>query len=375
MKKKTLIIGAALVVLAGAAVATRGLWMPPRASAQAPAAVRVVPVEVATAVRKPAPVFVEALGTVTPIQSVAVRARLDSEIVGVHFRDGASVEKGDVLISLDSRALEAQIAQARGNVERDKAQLEGAERDIRRYTELVAKSATPVVNLDNAKTQADMFRAAIMADEGALANLKVQLSYCTIRAPISGRISAATVKVGNFVRAGDAMPIATINQISPIYVAFAVPQRNLADVRHALSAETATVAAIVQGEQSRPIGQLTMIENTVDPATGMVTMRATMENPEQLLWPGSLVTMRLTLRKEEAVVLPAAAVLTGQQGTYVYVVSDNIATVKPVTVARTDGAETAISAGLQGGETVVTNGHLLLGNGTKVSPREAKAGS
>src|SRR5205807_9842319 len=137
---------------------------------------------------------------------------LDSEIVGVHFADGASVEQGDLLFTLDSRALEAQVKQAEGLVARDKAQLAGAERDVRRYTELVAKSATPIVNLDNAKTQADTFRAAIKADEGALQNLKVQLSYCTIRAPISGRISAAAVKVGNFARAGDAMPLATINQ-------------------------------------------------------------------------------------------------------------------------------------------------------------------
>src|SRR6266705_1733876 len=265
MKKSTLIIGAALVVLAAAAVATRGLWMSPGAVAQAPSAPRTVPVDIAKAVRKPAPVF-----------------------------------------------LEAQIAQAEGNVARDRAQLDGAERDVRRYTELVAKNATPVVNLDNAKTQADTFRAAIKADEGALQNLKVQLSYCTIRAPISGRISAAAVKAGNFARASDAMPLATINQISPIYVSFAVPQRSLADVRHALGAEAASVEAVAPGERRPATGQLTMIENTVDSATGMVTMRATMDNPEQILWPGALVTMRLNLRVEDAVVVPASAVLSGQ---------------------------------------------------------------
>ena len=349
--------------------------MSPGAVAQAPATVRTVPVEVATTVRKPAPVFIEALGTVTPIEAVAVRARLDSEIVAVHFRDGATVKKGDLLFSLDSRAIEAQIVQAEGNIARDKAQLEGAERDVRRYTELVAKNATPVVNLDNAKTQSDTFRAAIRADEGALENLKVQLTYCTIRAPISGRISAAAVKVGNFVRAMDTAPIATINQIAPIYVAFAVPQRNLPDVRAALAAETATVEAIVPGDKRRPTGQLTMIENTVDPTTGMVTMRATMDNADQVLWPGALVTMRLTLRFEESVVLPAAAVLTGQKGTYVFVVNDGTARVKLVTVARMDETEAVVSGGLDGGEIVVTNGHLLLSEGTKVAPRDAKVGS
>jgi membrane fusion protein, multidrug efflux system len=285
------------------------------------------------------------------------------------------VKKGDLLFSLDARAIEAQIAQAEGNVARDQAQLEGALRDMRRYTDLVAKNATPVVNLENAQTQADSFRAAIKADQGALENLKVQLSYCTIRAPIAGRISAAAMKVGNFVRATDVAPLATINQIAPIYVSFAVPQRNLPDVRTALAAETATVEAIVAGDKRRPTGGLTMIDNTVDPTTGMISMRATFDNVDHVLWPGALTTMRLTLRYEEGVVVPAGAVLTGQAGTYVYVVKDKVTNVQRVTVARTNEKETVISEGLAGGESVVTNGHLLLSNGTKVSPREAKAGS
>jgi membrane fusion protein, multidrug efflux system len=375
MRTRTLIIGATVVAVVGFAVYRSGPWTWRGAEAQAPAPVRVVPVEVATAVRRPAPVFIEALGTVMPIETVAVRSRVDSEIIAVHFRDGATVKKGDLLFSLDARALEAQIAQAAGNVARDEAQLEGALRDVRRYTELVAKNATPVLNLDNARTAADTFRAAIKADQGALENLKVQLSYCTIRAPISGRISAATVKVGNFVRATDATPLATLNQIAPIYVSFAVPQRNLPEVRTALADETGRVEAIVAGDKRRPTGRLTMIENAVDSATGMVTMRATFDNDDQVLWPGALATMRLTLREEEAVVLPAAAVLTGQTGKYVYVVKNNVANVQPVTVARTDGNESVISEGLAGGETIVTNGHLQLNNGTKVAPREAKAGS
>src|SRR6266478_4154605 len=243
---------------------TRGPWRWQGAIAEAPPPARVIPVEVATAVKRPTPVQIEALGTIVPIQTVAVRARLDTEIVGVHFSDGASVRQGDLLFTLDGRAIEAQIRQAEGNVARDKAQLEGAERDARRYTELVARSATPVVNLDNARTSGDTFRATIKADEGALENLKVQLSYCTIRAPISGRISTAAVKVGNFVRAGDVAPLATINQIAPIYIAFAVPQRNLAEVRQAFAAEGATVEAIVPGDERRARGQVTMIDNTVD---------------------------------------------------------------------------------------------------------------
>ena len=177
--------------------------------------------------KKSTPVQIEALGTVTPMASVAIKSRIDSEITGMHFADGARVKQGDLLITLDSRAIEAQILQAEGNIARDKAQLEGAERDIRRYTELVAKSATAITNLDNAKTQAAVYAAALKADEAMLKNLQVQLSYATIRAPISGRISAASVKVGNFVRSADLLPIATIIQTAPVYVSFPMPQIQL----------------------------------------------------------------------------------------------------------------------------------------------------
>ncbi len=376
MKQRTRVIAAALVLgLAAVAAATRPYWSPPGAVAQAPPTLRVVPVEVAKAVKKPAPVIIEALGTVMPIQSVAVRSRLDSEIVGVHFADGASVNEGDLLFTLDSRALEAQVKQAEGLVARDKAQLAGAERDVRRYTELVAKAATPVVNLDNAKTQADTFRAAIAGDEGALENLKVQLSYCFIRAPISGRIGVANVKVGNFVQAGDAMPLAVINQMTPIYVNFSAPQRNLPPIRRALAESTAQVAAGVPGDAKIPDGRLTMIDNNVDAATGMVAMRATMENPDQVLWPGALVEAKLTLREEEAIVIPAAAIQTGQAGNFVFVVKDDTAAVRPVKVARINLTEAVLDSGLEPGDLVVTNGQLQLTTGTKVAPREMKVGS
>jgi RND family efflux transporter MFP subunit len=361
--------------LAAVGAATRPYWSPPGAVAQAPPAARVVPVEVAKAVRKPAPVIIEALGTVTPIQSVAVRTRLDSEIVGVHFEDGASVRQGDLLFTLEGRALEAQVKQAEGNVARDKAQLAGAERDVRRYTELVGKNATPVINLDNALTQADSFRAAIAADEGALENLKVQLSYCTIRAPISGRIGAANVKIGNFVRASDGAPLAVINQITPIYVNFSAPQRSLPPIRRALGEGTARVDAGVPGDAKVAGGRLTMIDNNVDATTGMVAMRATMDNPDQVLWPGALVDTKLTLREEEAIVVPAAAIQTGQAGNFVFVVKDDTAAVRAVKVARINTAEAVLESGLEAGELVVTNGQLLLTTGTKVAPREMKVGS
>lgn len=320
------------------------------------------------------PIRLSALGNVAPIASVAIKPRTDSEITAVHFSDGAVVKQGDVLLTLDNRAISAQILQAEGNVARDQAQLEGAERDLRRYTELVSKSATPVTNLDNAKTQVAVFAAAKKADEAQLANLKVQLSYTTIQASISGRISAAAVKVGNFVRSADLAPIATIIQTSPIYVNFAVPQASLPDIRMALTAETATVTAAIPGETRRAEGAVTMIENTVDPGTGMVMLRATMPNQDELLWPGTLVTAELTLREQEAVVVPSAAIQVGQGGTFVFVVANGVATVQPVKVARVQGQETVLETGLNGGERVVTDGHLLLNSGSRVTLRDKRPG-
>jgi multidrug efflux system membrane fusion protein len=376
MRKRTWVaLGVAALALVGAGIVLRDHWSTERAAAQgSPRAGRVVPVTTAKVVKGPVAVRLEALGSVTTMASVAIKPRIDTEIVGVHFSDGARVKRGDVLFTLDSRVIEALIQQAEGNIARDQAQIEGADRDVRRYTELVAKAATPVINLENAKTQAATFRGTLKADQAALENLKVQLSYCTIRAPISGRISMANVKVGNFVRQADTVPLATINQIAPIYVSFTIPQRSLADVRQALAAETATVEAIVPGTNKRAAGQVTMIENTVDPATGMVTVRATMPNADELLWPGTLVNTRLTLRTIEALKVPAAALQLSQTGTFVFVVKDGTASVRPVTVDRTVDGETVISSGLKEGEVVVTDGQLLLSEGTRVSERN-KVGS
>jgi RND family efflux transporter MFP subunit len=336
---------------------------------------RAVAVEVATAVKKKTPVLIEALGTVTNMASVAVKSRLDNEIVGIHFTDGASVKQGDLLVTLDSRSLEAQIAQAEGTLARDQAQLAGADRDLRRYSELAAKGATPQTNVDNAKTQTETFGAAIKADLAVLDNLKVQLSYCSIRAPISGRISQAAVKVGNFVRSADTVPIATINQIAPVYVTFAVTQRSLPDLRVALAEGVAPVEAIIPGETRRARGQVAMVENTVDPATGMVTVRASMPNGDELLWPGTLVNVQTTVRTEDAVIVPSNAVQVSQQGPFVFVVRDNIATVTPVKVARLLAADTVIESGLADGDVVVTDGHLQLTDGARVNIRGSKAAS
>lgn len=373
-----MILGATVViVIAAAGYSTRHLWSPEGAVAQAPPRppARVVPVEVTKAVKKQVPVRVDALGAVTPISSVAIKSRLETMIVEVHFADGSRVKEGDPLFTLDSRALEAQIRQAEGVIARDKAQLEGAERDVRRYSELVAKNATPVTNLDNAKTQADSYRASIKTNEAALENLKVTLSYTRITAPISGRIGAASVRVGNFVRPADVAPLVTINQMAPIYIAFAVPQRFLNEVRDSVVEGTTKVEAFVPGTDKVVSGRVTMFDNTIDATTGMVTVRATMDNADEALWPGALVNTRLTLRVEQAVVVPTPAIQVGQSGAFVFVVKDGAAEVRPVTVVRATDGQSVIGKGLIEGETVVVDGQLLLSNGTKVAPREMKAGT
>jgi len=367
----------AVIAVAGAAAATwkgnlQGFWSPQGAVAQAPAQPRLVAVEIAKAVKKSTPVRIEALGTVMPIASVAIKSRIDSEITNVHFADGARVKQGDVLISLDSRTIEAQILQAEGNIARDRAQLEGAERDLRRYTELVAKGATAITNLDNAKTQAAVYTAALMADEAILKNLQVQLSYATIRAPISGRISAASVKIGNFVRSADLAPIATIVQTAPVYVSFPIPQVQLPALRDALAEGSSSIEAIVPGDNRQAVGRIAMVENTVDSATGMVNVRATMPNENEVLWPGTLVQTYLNLRNEELVTVPSAAVQVGQTGNYVYVIKNDVAELHPVKIARTLGSETVLESGVADGDVVVINGHLQLTNGARVAIRAPK---
>ena len=372
MIKRKWLLGGAVVALIGGVVLARGIWSTDGAAARSPQA-RAVPVETAVAERKTMPVRLTALGNVTPIASVAIKTQVDTTITAVHFRDGATLQKGDLLFTLDCRQIEADMKRVQAVIDGAQSTLEQAQRDVERYTDLAARNATPIVTLNNAQTAVNVSRATAESNRAQLENLKVQLSFCTIRAPISGRISMANVKVGNFVRQADTSPMATINQMVPVYVSFTVPQKNLPDIRKAIAAETATVEAIVPGEQKRATGQVTMIENTVDPSTGMAMVRATMPNQDELLWPGTLVSTEMTLRNEEGVVVPANAVQISQSGTFVFVIQDGIAQLQPVKVEREVGGESVIASGLDGGETVVTEGQLLLSKGTRVNVRTPKA--
>jgi RND family efflux transporter MFP subunit len=376
MKKRNLIVFAAALGIAGlAAFVTRSSWMGGGAGAQNSQRARVVSVELAKAERKQVPVDVDSIGTVTPISSVALKSRLETTIVQVHFEDGAKVTEGDVLFTLDARQIDAQIEQAEGVLAKDQAQLEGAQRDFRRYTDLVGKGATTQVNLDNAKTQADVLIGTIKADQSALDNLRVQKSFTVIRAPFSGRISAANVKVGNFVRPADTAPLAIINQMAPVYVTFAIPQRVLADLRDAMASGGSSVIATIPGHARSEDGKVAMVENTVDSTTGMITVRGIMSNENETLWPGILVNTKLVIRTEDAVTVPTAAVQRSQNGNYVFVMKDGKAHVQPVNVSRTFQGISIVGSGLAGGEDIVVDGQLLLSEGTPVAPRAPKAGA
>ncbi|WP_315832946.1 efflux RND transporter periplasmic adaptor subunit [Bradyrhizobium prioriisuperbiae] len=376
MKTRHLLIAAGLLVAIGfGAYQTKPSWFTRGDAAQAPVRARTVSVEVAKAERKPVPVDVDSIGTVTPISSVALKSRLETTITSVHFEDGARVKEGDLLFTLDGRQLDAQIAQAEATLARDQSQLAGAERDLRRYTELIGKGATTQVNVDNTKTQVDTLKGTILADEAALENLRVQKTFTLIKAPIAGRISAAMVKVGNFVRPADLTPLATINQMVPVYVTFAIPQRVLAELRDAMKADGSSVVATIPGSKRSETGKIAMVENTVDATTGMITVRGIMENATETLWPGTLVSTRLTVRTEHAVVVPSVAVQRSQTGNFVFVIADGTAHVQPVTVLRTSQGLSVVETGLKGDEQVVIDGQLLLSEGTKVEVRTRKAGA
>jgi RND family efflux transporter MFP subunit len=376
MKKRNVLILAGLV---GAGVLTafltRASWTGGGATAESSPSARAVSVELAKAERKPVPVDVDCIGTVTPISSVALKSRLETTIVSVHFEDGARVNAGDLLFTLDARQIDAQIEQAEAMLTKDRAQHAGAERDLRRYSELIGKGATTQVSVDNAKTQADILAGTIQADQSALDNLKVQKSYTTIRAPFSGRISAANVKVGNFVRPADTVPLATINQMAPVYVSFAIPQRVLVDLRDAMATGASKVIATIPGHQRSEEGRVAMVENTVDPTTGMITVRGIMDNANETLWPGTLVATKLIVRVENAVTVPTVAVQRSQTGNYVFVVKDGLAKVQPVKVDRTFQGISVIADGLSGDEDVVIDGQLLLSNGSRVESRARKTGA
>jgi multidrug efflux system membrane fusion protein len=358
--------------------ALRGDAPAPQTSAPAAIPRPPVSVQVAPALRKDVPWKIQEIGTAQAVSTVALRPHFDATVEKVLVADGAEVKAGDALILLDSRQARAQLAGAEAQLAKDEAQLEQNQRDVTRYTDLVSRSATPVLNLDNAKTAVLTSKAAILGDQAAIDNLKVQLGWYTVTAPISGRVGVVAIKEGNVAKAGDNSAngvFATINQISPIYVAFSVTQTLLPALREAMAAG-AKVVATPQGSKTSSVGKLAILDNSVDSATGSIVVRASFDNADERLWPGQLCDLEVTLRIEpNTVVTPREAIQIGQSGNFVFTVRDGIAHVVPVEAGRTQDGETVILKGLGGGETVVVDGGLLLVEGSKVEIREAPKGA
>lgn len=332
-----------------------------------------VPVVVASVERRPLAVTLDAVGTVQPLASIAIKARIDSQIAEIAVQEGAKVRQGDLLLKLDDRALKAQLAQTEATVSKDRAQIAQTRRDLARAEDLLAKRITSEVQRDTAATAVKVQEAQLAADEATRDALAAALSYTEIRAPVSGRIGSIALKVGTTMKSGDAQPITTLNQIDPIYVTFSVPQTLFGDLRRALAIGAVSVEARVGGETT--IGSIAFVENTVDLATGTVLAKAIMPNAEERLWPGAFVNVKAVLGvQSEAVAVPSAAVQLGQQGSYVFVVRENRkAELVAVTVERQSGPWSVVSSGLSGGERVVVDGQLRLVPGATVQIQNARS--
>jgi multidrug efflux system membrane fusion protein len=337
------------------------------------AAARPVPVMIAQAEVKRLPVTIDAVATVQPVASIAIKPRIDSQIVEIAVQEGAKVKEGDLLVRLDARALKAQLAQADAQIVKGRAQMAQLRRDLARADELLAKRISSEVQRDAAATAVKVQEAQIAADEAQRDNLLASVTYTEIRAPVSGRIGSIPLKVGSSVRAGDAQAIATVNQIDPIYVSFAVPQALFGDLRAALALGPVKVDARVGTEILS--GTVAFVENTVDLATGTVLAKAIFPNPQERLWPGGFVTVQAVLGVESAAVtVPSSVVQLGQRGPFLFVVRERRrAELVQVAVARTSGSDSVITSGLKGGEDVVVEGQLRLVDGAPIQVQPGQA--
>jgi multidrug efflux system membrane fusion protein len=328
-----------------------------------------VPVLVATAAQKTMELQIRAVGNVEAYSTVAVKSQVTGVLTQAHFKEGENVKKGQLLFTIDPRPFEAALKQAEANLARDTAQLQNSREQARRYAELVKKEYVSKEQYDQIRANADAAEAVVQADQAGVENAKVQLSYCYIFSPIDGQAGTLLVNEGNLVRVNDAAPLVVINQVTPIFVTFSVPEQNLADIRRHMSAGSLKVGAQFQADEGRPEqGSLAFVDNAVDRTTGTIKLKAEFKNVDRRLWPGQFINVALTLSTQsDAVVVPSEAVQVGQEGQHVFVVKpDNSVEVRPVVVSRTDGGETVIAKGLQPGEQIVREGQFLLGPGSRI---------
>jgi len=332
-----------------------------------------VPVQVATAVKQALPVTQKAIGSVQVLRGVAVKSQVDGIIQSIHFNEGDEVKAGDLLVTLDQRPYQNSLQMARADLVNAQAQAARAATDAERYARLDQASVVSKEQYAQLVTQAETTKAQVDAKVAAVANAQLQLDYTEIRAPIDGRTGQLGLHEGALVKANDAaVSLVTINQMAPISVAFSVPERTLDAVRTAMAA--GSIAAHVSGRDNDTVqadGVVDFIDNTLDPTTGMITLKARFDNADHTLWPGRFVNVDLQLGTEaDQIVVPTPAVQTGQKGKQVYVVkADHTVELRPVTVGRIAGESTSISAGIAAGETVVTDGQLRLVPGSHVEVR------
>lgn len=372
MGRRTLIGVLAAALLGAAWFGMSSLW--PAAPAAGPAngpGQRVESVVVAEAGRNVTPVEIGAIGTVQASATVALRSRVEGEVLGIHFREGEHVPEGQLLFTLDARAAEVEVRKAEATLARDRASLENARREVARLQELVAQNAGTRQKLDELRTAAIEKEATVRGDEATLASTQLALGYTRIGAPIAGQAGAIGVQKGNLVKPGENTPLVVIRRVQPIEVAFAVPQKALPAIRAALTAGPVAVTATPPGDDGGPAtGVLSFIDNSADPNTGTIGLKATFANADRRLWPGQVVEVVLTLRSERVVTVPAVAVQTGQSGTFVFTVADGTtARQRPVKVARVQRGQAVIEDGLAAGDTVVVDGQFRLAEGTRVEVR------
>jgi len=338
----------------------------------------VVPVIVTQVEQKTVPYQIHAIGTVESYSTVSVKARVDGRLDEVHFKQGDEVKQGELLFTIDPRPLQAALQQAQAQLARDRAQMTQANTDERRYEYLLQQGVGSREQYDQAHANAAALRATEAADDAMVETARLNLSYTTIYAPITGRTGDLKLHAGNLIKANDASGIMVIiNQVRPIYVDFSLPEKDLAEVRSHMTEHQLPVAAAAPGQEQEAVqGVLSFVDNTVDASTGMIALKGLFPNEDERLWPGEFVDVRLRLGEHpDALIVPAQAVQTGQMGPYVYVVDgDMTADTRPVVPGDTVNGEVIIERGLRKGETVVTDGQLLLKPGTKVRIKRSLTG-
>jgi multidrug efflux system membrane fusion protein len=333
-----------------------------------------VPVNTALVVRKDMPLDLRTFGNIEPIASVAIKAQVGGELIKVSFKEGDDVKKGELLFTIQPRLFETQLAQAEANLARDRAQAANARRELARQEQLDAKGSGVQEALDKARTQVETADAVVKADEALVLIAQTQVGYTTIESPLDGRTGAIRLREGNLIKVGDDLPLTTVVQLSPIYVSFALPEQHLADIRRGMEARTLPVIAR-DPKDGHTLGEgaLAFIANTVDAATGTVTLKASFPNVGTTLWPGAFVDVVLRLdTQRDAIVVPSPAVTSGQRGTQIFVVkADSTVETRNVTVVRTVGQESILSGSVEAGEKIIINGQSRVVPGAKVIEKAA----